>query len=523
MGPLRRQYLDLLVTYLKPQWQRALLLAVLLFSSIGLQLVTPQIIRAFIDATQSGGATATLLRLALLFMVMALVQQAVSVAATYASESVGWTATHALRGDLVRHCLGLDMSFHNAHTPGEMIERVDGDVSALSNFFSQFVIQIAGNFLLLLGILALLFREDWRVGLLLTAFALLSLFILGRLAYIAVPYWKAQRQANADLFGYLEERLAGTEDIRANGAKAYVMRGLYVLMRVLMEKSRKAGVVGNILVVNAIVFLFALGMAIALGIGAYLYLAGAVTIGTVYIIYVYSTMIVEPINRITQQVQELQQAGAGIARVQELLHTNSKLQDQSQASSDGSLLPSEPLAVEFQRVSFGYGTDSPGEGVKEMVLRDLSFRLQPGTVLGLLGRTGSGKTTLARLLFRLHDPDQGIIRLGRDTELRDIRDVPLGDLRRRIGMVTQEIQLFHATVRDNLTFFDSAIPDQQILQVLQELGLWDWYCSLSKGLDTELESGGGGLSAGAAQVLDFPRVFLHDPGLVILDEASSRL
>ena len=113
--------------------------------------------------------------------------------------------------------------------------------------------------------------------------------------------------------------------------------------------------------------------------------------------------------------------------------------------------------------------------------------------------------------------------LGQNGAATDIRHVPLFDLRQRVGMVTQNIQLFHATVRDNLTFFDDSVPDAKILQVIQELGLGEWYTSLSDGLDTELESGGGGLSAGEQQLLAFTRIFLKDPGLVILDEASSRL
>jgi ATP-binding cassette subfamily B protein len=143
--------------------------------------------------------------------------------------------------------------------------------------------------------------------------------------------------------------------------------------------------------------------------------------------------------------------------------------------------------------------------------------------LGLLGRTGSGKTTLTRLIFRLYDPDTGRIRLGRNGATTDVREVPTIELRRRVGMVTQTIQLFHATVRDNLTFFDENISDEAILAVIADLGLSEWYASLSDGLDTELESGGGGLSAGEQQLLAFTRIFLQDPGLVILDEASSRL
>jgi ATP-binding cassette subfamily B protein len=145
--------------------------------------------------------------------------------------------------------------------------------------------------------------------------------------------------------------------------------------------------------------------------------------------------------------------------------------------------------------------------------------LQPGQVIGLLGRTGSGKTTLSRLIFRLYDPTAGAIRLAGV----DLRDLALADLRARVGMVTQDVQLFAASVRENLTLFDTAISDERIEAALRELGLWDWVQALPNGLETQLGAGGQGLSAGEAQLLAFVRVLLRDPGLVILDEASSRL
>ena len=153
------------------------------------------------------------------------------------------------------------------------------------------------------------------------------------------------------------------------------------------------------------------------------------------------------------------------------------------------------------------------------MLKTISFRLNPNKVLGLLGRTGSGKTTLARLVFRLYDPTEGHIRLGGI----DVRTPKLQHLRRRVAMVTQDVQLFQATVRDNLTFFDRQISDRQIQEVIERLELSSWYDTLPEGLDTKLETGGRGLSAGEAQLLAFTRIFLRDPGLVILDEASSRL
>ena len=137
----------------------------------------------------------------------------------------------------------------------------------------------------------------------------------------------------------------------------------------------------------------------------------------------------------------------------------------------------------------------------------------------MLGRTGSGKTTLTRLLFRLYDPTQGVVRLGEV----DVRDAALADLRRRVGMVTQDVQLFGASIRDNIALFDPGVTDEQIRRGLAELGLLDWMEGMPGGLDAELASNGGGISAGEAQLLAFTRLVLRDPGLVILDEAASRL
>ena len=186
-------------------------------------------------------------------------------------------------------------------------------------------------------------------------------------------------------------------------------------------------------------------------------------------------------------------------------------------------------------MSFGYHAQPPGqtligtvtEQVPEQttepetktVLHNVSFQAPAGKVLGLLGRTGSGKTTITRLLFRLYDPTQGVIRLG-DC---DLRTVNLRELRRHVGLVTQEVQIFQASLRDNITLFNPLIADAQILQVLRELGLWPWYAAQPQGLDTLLQAGGSGLSAGQAQLLALVRVFLKDPSVVILDEASSRL
>ena len=506
----RQQAVRLLLTYLRPWlWQMALL-AALLLGSIVLQLVNPQVLRRYLDAVQHAGAAGQLLGIGLLFIAVALVQQALSLAATYFSERLAWLATNDLRADLAAHCLRLDMGFHKRRTPGELIERIDGDVTAMANFFSQFVVQIVGNLLFVLGVLVALWLADWRAGLALSVFAVVILGVMLLLRAIAVPYWRAARQASADLFGFLEERLGGTEDIRSNGAVAYVMRRLYERTRERTRAVRQARFLGGIGWAVPIP-LMALGTMLSFVLAGYLFHQGILGIGAAFLIYYYTRLMFDPINAISFQIDDFQQASAGIARVQELLTTTDALRD-----GDGAPFPHGALAVEFRDVSFGYGED-------EMVLHDISFQLQPGRVLGLLGRTGSGKTTVARLLTRLYDPAAGAVLLGGRGALRALSDARRYEVRERVGLVTQDVQLFRGTVRENLTFFAEDTDDARLLAALQALGLADWLGRLPDGLDTMLEAGGSNLSAGEAQLLAFTRAFLRDPGVVVLDEASSRL
>jgi len=503
-----RSYWQLLANYLRPQRGRVVVLTVLLFAVIGLRLVNPQIIRQFLDAAQGGAETSQLVTAGGLFLLFALLVQGFSVAATYVGETVGWDATNSLRADLARHCLRLDMSFHNTKTPGEMIERIDGDVMDLAIFFSQMVIQVLGNLLLLIGVLVALSLEDWRVGLALAGFSVIALFTLNKMRDIATPHWKTAREAHADLYGFIEEQLAGTEDIRSNGATDYVMNGLYRNGRKVYLAERKAGVIG-MMVWMVYQSWHVVGRIIAFVAGFYLYNSGAITLGTAYLLLYYTETIFGPLRHLTMEMEHFQKSAGSIERLRDLLATQNKINDTGTAQ-----LPSGPLSVAFDHVSFGYNPE-------ELILKDVSFEVPQGKVLGLLGRTGSGKTTIARLIFRLYEVGAGSIVIGQSAT--NIKDIPLKTLPKHISMVTQDVQIFRATVRENLTLFDASIPDAQVREVIDDLGLSDWLRKLPKGLDTEMESGGKGVSAGEAQLLAFARVFLRDPGIVILDEASSRL
>lgn len=486
------------------------LLAVLLALIIGVQVAAPLVASRFIDQATSGGALRGLVALALAAIGLALCGQVAAIAETYVAEQLSWTATNALRADLLAHLLRLDASFHAAHTPGELIERVDGDVAKLSHFFSRFVVYVLGNGLLILGVLGLLYAVDWRVGVGLSVCVVVAMAAMLRIRAAATPSWAAERQASADFYGFLGEYLAGLEDVRSSGAGDYVIRRCAAVMRAWLGVTRRAQMWGYGLAATSQGML-TLSMAVAFALSALLYTSGSLTIGAVYLIFQCAQMLQQPTERIRHEVQDLQQADASIGRIEALLREVPSVTN-GHISGHTAALPSGPLALELEGVSFAYVEGAP-------VLHDISLRLEPGRVLGIVGRTGSGKTTLTRLIPRFYDPTRGTVCLGGV----DLRTVQLGALRQRIGLVTQEVHLFDATLRDNLTLFDDRVPDDRIASALEALGLAGWLRALPQGLDTPLGPSGTGLSAGQAQVLACARIFLRDPDVVILDEPSSRL
>lgn len=528
-----RRYGTLLGRYLAPQAGAAALLAFLLLAGTGLQLLVPQVLRRFIDlatgavtpaseptvgllaflGASSGIVSEALGQLALIFLLLALGTQLLSGAATVIGASVGWTATNLLREELMSHCLRLDMTFHAARNSGEMIERIDGDVTALSDFFTQFAVRVLSGLLLLVGILVVLWLENAWIGLALSVFVLIEIVVMAAMRDVGVPATTRERESHARLFGFFEERLTGIDDIRANGGGPHAMHRLTTVMREFFRSTRQAWMARSVVWLTSY-GLFILGLMATLGSGIYLVLAGALTLGTTYMVFQYLLMLQSPIEQITQQMQVLQRAGASVGRIDELFREASRLPES--VAGRALHLPPGPLELRFEGVGFRYHDAEPGARAN---LMELDLVVPAGRHLGLLGRTGSGKTTLTRLLFRFFDPSEGRLLLGGV----DARQVPLAELRRRVGMVTQEVQLFQASVRDNLSFFDASISDERLRAALAEVGMSEWLAGLPDGLDTEVRAGGSSLSAGEGQLLALARVFLKDPGLILLDEPSSRL
>ncbi|WP_327087782.1 ABC transporter ATP-binding protein/permease [Nonomuraea sp. NBC_01738] len=488
----------------RPSGRATAALALSIAAATALPLAAPQFTRSFVDRAIGGAAPGVLVAIALGYLGVSLAGQAARMLTAWLASRLAWDGTNHLRERLAEHALGLDMAFHGRHTPGEMIERVDGDVAAVADFVVAFLLDVVAGVLLLAGVLVVVFTVDVRLGFALLGYCLVAGFLMARAQRLAVPSAVLARSWDARLFGGVEERLAGVEDLRANGAGEHAVRRFHEVSAQVYRTGKRASLVGSSLMAGTSVA-FAAGTALMLGLAAWSRESGALSVGTAVLLFQYTLMVRAPFERLIDQLRHYQAALAGFARAGELLAERPLLP----VPAEPRPLPAGALSLRLDDVAFAY----PGHD--DSVLRGVTLELAPGETLGLVGRTGSGKTTIARLILRLYDPVSGTVTVGG----HDLRHADPGQVRRRLCVVTQDVQLFAASIRDNLTLFQSHASDHRLREILDEVGLGPWLAAQPDGLDTPL----GSLSAGEAQLLAFARAFLADPGLVVLDEPSSRL
>lgn len=499
----------LLAATLRPErTQFAGVLGILLVA-LSMRLAMPALLGRFVDSAIRHRPTAALTAIALTYVLIALGSELLQLAVTWGSVHLSWQAGNRLRQRLAHHALRLEMAWHGRHSPGQLIERIDGDVEALVVFFTNALVQVLGNVILMAGMLTVAFIIDPLAGGLLMLTAAAGSTVLIRTRAAAVPARELEREVNAILYGDLEERLGGLEDLRANGAGGYAVHRLHANAARSWAAARKAALLGDGSYAFAAIT-FATGSVALLALGFVLHERGIITVGQVLALFRYSEMLRQPLEQIAEQLKEFQKALAGAHRASTMLATTPAVPDGHLTSES---LPPGPLGVQFDAVTFAYDRGT------EPALRDVTLDIGPGRRVGIVGRTGSGKTTIGRLLLRLWDVDQGAVRIGGV----DIRDLTLPVVRQRIAVVTQDVELFRASLRDNLTLFGAhPAPDSELVAILERVGLGGWLGHQAAGLDTPME-GGNSVSAGEAQLLAFARAFLAEPSIVVLDEASSRL
>lgn len=492
-----------LVHVLRPAAGRWLALGGLVAAGSGLALAGPLVVREVIDRATAGTTVRELQILALVFLSIAVLRQIVEVVTARAATITAWRTTNEFRLDMTRHVLGLDHEFHRRHTPGELIQRVDGDITSVNELCSRVLTRAVGSALLIVGIVTVVTVIDWRIGVGMVAYVGLAVAVLLTLRHRAVDESAQELGALARLYGGIEERLTAAEDLRASGAGSHAMWRFVEESAGALDSGvrRERAFLGMWWAVQGAAVG---GTVLAVASGAVLVAQGTITIGTAFLLFQYVLLIQRPLEEIVHELETVQKATGAMRRVSALFATVPTILD------EGTISPPEgPLEVELMAVSFDYGDEVP-------VLVDVDLRIGAGRSVGVVGRTGSGKTTFSRLVLRLVETTSGTVRLGGVP----IAEIPMTELRRRTELVPQEVELFNASVRDNVTLFDATVADDRVVDALRRVGLGH---VAEAGIDRPLGGSGTGLSAGESQLLALARVWLADPDLMVLDEATARV
>ena len=492
-----------LAALLRPDAWRWAWLGALVAAGSGLILTGPLIVRNIVDKATRGTTTGQLTRLAVLFLIVAVATQLINMAVAWVATVTAWHTTNGIRIRLARHVLGLSHAFHRQHTPGELIQRVDGDVTSVSDFMGRVIPRAAGALFTMVGMIGVLIVVDWRLALGAFVYVVLAVAVVVHGRHRAVGESSDEMGSYARLYGGIEERLTAAEDLRSNGAGAHAM------WRFVEDSADALGSAVRrekafLRMWWAVDSSVAAGSVVSLVVSAMLVSRRIISVGDAFLLFQYVLLLSRPLEDMVDQLETVQKANGAMVRVIDLLDVEPDIHD------DGTTMPpSGPLSIEFDDVSYDYGDE-------QIVLQSIDLNVAAGRSIGIVGRTGSGKTTLSRLVLRLVEATSGTVRLGGVP----IAEIPIGELRRRVALIPQEVELLSGTVRDNVTLFDDAPTDDAVVIALRNAGLG----TLAEGgIHRPLGAGGAGLSAGEAQLLALARVWLRDPDIVVLDEATARV
>ncbi len=432
-------------------------------------------------------------------------------------EALGQRLTARIRNDLFAHSMALSLRFHDRMPVGKLLTRLTSDVNALSEVFGSGAVGVLGDLVTLVVISVTMILIEWRLG---------ALLLFTQVPVILVILWLQRRYRKAN-YRVREELSQLNADFHENlqGLEVVQMFRRETFNGQLFDRTGSAyrqAVNGTIFYdssISAFVEWVALAaVAAVLAFGGWMVTADTMGLGILTTFILYSQRLFEPLRQLADRFTQIQGGLTAVERIGELLEQPLDIVDQSSnyqspiktASIASGSLASAPFGeVVFEGVSFAYRPDEP-------ILQDLSFRIAPGEHVALVGPTGSGKTTLIRLLCRLYEPQLGRIML----DGVDIRTIPLRRLRKQLGVVLQDTFLFSGNVADNLRL-DASIDDQRLREICRDLGLDPLLNRLPQGLDTELRERGGNLSSGERQLLAVARVAIRNPTVLVMDEATA--
>lgn len=499
------QVLRRLVPYLRPYRVRIVLSILLLLGQTACLLAGPALVRHGIDAGLRKNDAGALNLSALLYLFAAIAGLFFGRAVIRMVAKVGEAFLRDLRSRVFRHLMSLGMDFFEREKTGKLVGRMTSDMDALQELVQMGLVMFVQNGLLFVGAILVIFLMSWKL-------ALCTLVVVPPVVIASRWFRRASNKAYLlvrDRIGQnlstLQEGLAGVRVVQAFAReRAFTRR---------FQETNEAQYDANIETVRIsakyfpiVEFAGVLGIALIVGIGGAFVSADIVTVGTVAAFVLYLNNLFEPIQQLSQLYNTLQQAGAALQKLFELLDERPSI-----AERPGAVDLPEEGGLELDHVSFGYGAED--------VLHDVSLRVPLGERLALVGPTGAGKSTLAKLIARFYDPREGNVEYA-DV---DLRDATLRSLRERIVVVPQEGFLFAGSVRDNIIVGKPDATDDDIRDAIAALGLADRFDAFPDGLNTEVRERGSRLSAGEKQLVSLVRAALADPALLVLDEATSSL
>ena len=431
---------------------------------------------------------------------------------SYNIQSVGQRLTARIRNDLFAHSMSLSLRFHDKMPVGKLLTRLTSDVDALSEVFGSGAVGVLADFVSLIVISITMILIEWRLGLLLLIVQIpVTLFILWLQKRYRKQNYKV-REELSQLNANFQENLQGLEVVQMFRRQS--LNGQNFFKTGTNYKHAVNGTIFYDSSISAFIEWVSLAaVALVISLGGYMVTAGAMGLGTLTTFILYSQRLFEPLRQLAERFTQIQGGLTAVERISELLEKKIEIYDQIKHKAENKeLLNSNKTAlgeVLFENVSFFYREDEP-------IINDLSFKIKPGDHVALVGPTGSGKTTLIRLLCRLYEPQKGNIYI----DGQNIKSIPIDSLRKQLGVVLQDTFLFSGNVADNLRL-DSSIDNQRLKDVCSDLGLDNLLKKLPNGLDTYIRERGGNLSSGERQLLSIARVAIRDPKILIMDEATA--
>jgi ATP-binding cassette, subfamily B, multidrug efflux pump len=509
-----------LLTYIRPYKLEVLVALVLLFINAALQVVGPLLTKLAVDRylAPTGHTSTTVLdpflsnnpwtglgQISFLYLLAVIGGMLCDFAEQYLMQWVGQKAMFDLRRQLMSHLQRLDLTYYDHNPVGRLVTRITTDVDALNELFSSGLLMILGDLLMLSFVVgAMLKLSPGMTGLLLAVMPLVVLVTIQFRRSVQSSYRRI-RVAIARINSYLQEHINGIGVLQLFNRESKSRDEFARINRDHMEAFKDA-ITAYGWFYPVIEFFAMLALALLLAYAGFRIRSGALTLGVLVAFFQYGQRFFRPIQDLSEKYNILQAAMAASERVFKLIDTAPAIQSPVQPKP----FPAIPAAIEFDGVWFAYKDD-------DWVLSDVSFRIEPGETIAVVGHTGAGKTTLTSLLLRFYEIQRGAIRIGGT----DIREFDLESLRRNFGVVLQDPHLFTGTIASNIRLGTAGISDEHLAASAERVNLLDFVRSLPEGFEQPVRERGSGFSTGQKQLIGFARALAHNPRYLILDEATS--